>query len=141
MDGSCPYDSPNLSHFLSTRMRKPEQQRMRVYRTKKVLVVAKVGDSNTHVIANNGREYCVYVPSASTCNVHRCGSNPSEYYTLSTANPGLNLRLKKQLGSAGVTVEDSLDLRTGNSSENQILYGTFAHNVVEKHFQQDRDQY
>lgn len=49
---------------------------MRMYRTKKVLVVAKVGDSNTHVIADNGREDCVYVPSASTCNVHRVALTP-----------------------------------------------------------------
>lgn len=34
------------------------------------------GGSNTYVTVNNRNEDRVYVPSASTCNVHRCGSNP-----------------------------------------------------------------
>lgn len=87
---------------------------MKMYRTEKELVVGKVGGCRTtHVTVNNGREDHVYVPSTSSCNVHCCDSNPPEYYALSRANQGLNPRLKKQLGSAGKAVEDSLDWKMG----------------------------
>lgn len=87
---------------------------MRTYKTEKELVVGKVGGGETtHVAVENGQEDRVYVPSTASCNVHRCDSNPPEYYALSRANQGLNPRLKKQLGSAGEAVEDSLDLKMG----------------------------
>lgn len=95
---------PNLSYFLSTYIYiHPKQQRMRVW-TEGELVVGEAGGSYTYVTVSNGNEDRVYVPSALTCNVHRCGSNPSEYYALSRANRGLNPRLKKQPGSAGVRI-------------------------------------
>lgn len=90
---------------------------MRMYRTEKELVVGKVGGRNIHIAVDNGQENRVYVPSTSSCNVHCCDSNPTEYYALSRANQGLNPHLKKQLGSAGVTVEDSLDLKMGDCCE------------------------
>lgn len=114
---------PVLSCFLSTYIRKPKQQRMRECRTERGLVVRESGGSNTYFTVNNDNGDRIYVPSPSTCNVHRCDSNPSQYYALSRANRGL----KKVLGSAGVTGEDSLDSRTGVCSENEISYGTFHH--------------
>lgn len=110
---------PNLSYFSSLYIWNPKQQRMRMYRIERELVVGKVGGRNTHVAVDNGQEDCVYVPSTSSCNVHHCDSNPPEYYALSRANQGLNPRLKKQLGSAGVTVADSLDLKMGDCSDNK----------------------
>lgn len=59
--------------------------------------LGRQGGSNTYVTVNNGQEDRIYVPSTSACNVHRCGSNPSQYYAISRVNRGLNPHFKKSL--------------------------------------------
>lgn len=73
--------------------------------------------NNAHdTAAYNGQEDRVYVPSTSTFYVQ-----PAEYYALGRANWGLNLSLKKWLGSAGVTGKDSQDLKKGKCRENKYF--------------------